>query len=470
MPEMDYSVAMTRSLQDALEAFLLRTDEQEDLVFGLYTPSLGAKRFTAMLTEVLYPEDSDRQVHGNASFNASYVDRVYAAAMASGQGVALLHSHLGPGWQGASDDDIVADMRLAASAVPATDLPFFSLTLATDGVWSARAWTNEGGKVEGRWCTQVRTMGLHLKVDYADHLRPIPVMGNRLRRTRAVWGEVNQAVLSRLTVGIVGLGSVGSQVCEQLARSGFTRLVLIDHDRVEEHNLDRLVGAYPENIGEFKVDVAGRNAQRSATVPEISVRRVPFSLNSPEGYRAALDCDVLFSCVDRPQPRRLLNHMAYAHLIPVIDGGIRVRHRDGAFKGVNWQVQTVGVERPCLTCVGALEFSQAEWDASGLLDDPTYIEGLPNSEELKANENVYTFSSAVASLEVMQLVALVTGLQNFGVQRFDFFEGRTEANLDEQQQLSCQCKALLIATGDTKEDWLSHDLNLREARRLRENV
>lgn len=470
MPDLKYSVTMTSTLKDELEAFLLRPDEQEDLIFGLYTPSAGGERFTAMLTEVLYPEEGDRQVHGNASFNAAYVERVYNAAMSSGQGVALLHSHLGPGWQGASDDDIVADMRLAASAVPVTDLPFFSLTLATDGVWSARAWTNEDGKVDGQWCTHVRTVGLQLKVDYADHLRPVPVMGNRLRRTRAVWGETNQAAMSRLTVGIVGLGSVGSQVCEQLARSGFTRLVLIDHDRVEEHNLDRLVSAYPENIGEFKVDVAGRNALRSATVADISVRRVPFSVNSPEGYRAALDCDVLFSCVDRPQPRRLLNHVAYAHLIPVIDGGIRVRHRDGAFRGVNWQVHTVGAGRPCLTCVGAFDFTQAELDAKGLLDDPTYIDNLPNAEEFKASENVYTFSSAVASLEVMQLVALATGLQNFGVQRFDFYEGRTEANLDEQQQLSCQCKTLLIGTGDTKEDWLTYDLKLKEARKLTESA
>ena len=464
MPELNYSVAMTTKMHEDLVGFLLCDDLQEDLVFALYTPSQGAKRLTALVTDILFPQEGEREVHGNVSFHQQYLERVYNEALRQGKGVVFLHSHLGPGWQGVSNDDVHADTRIARSAVPITSLPLISMTLGTDGTWSARAWRNDDGTPSMHWGTHVRVLGPHLNVDFADHLRPVPLPTRWQKRTVAVWGEAQQGHMTRLTVGIVGLGSVGSQVCEQLARSGFTRLVLIDHDRVEPHNLDRLTGAYPENLGEWKVDVAARNAIRSSTADHIEVTRVPAKLTSTQGYQAALDCDVLFSCVDRPQPRRLLDHLAYAHLIPVIDGGIRVKHKDGIFSTVNWQVQTVGPNRPCLECVRAYNPGEADMDAKGLLDDPTYLEGLSNGEDLRASENVYTFSSAVASLEMMQLVALVTGLQNFGVQRFDFNAGVTEANFEAWLELACTCKDYLIGTGDTKVDWLAHDLILEAQR------
>ena len=464
MPELDYSVAMTAKTHDELANFLLRDDLQEDLLFALYSPSQGATRFTALVTDLLFPQAGERELHGNVSFHQHYLERVYNEALRQGKGVVFLHSHKGPGWQGVSDDDVRADTRIALSAVPVTSLPLISMTLGTDGTWSARAWRNDEGIPGMNWCTHVRVLGSHLKADFADHLRPAPPPTRWQKRTVAVWGEAQQGRMTRLTVGIVGLGSVGSQVCEQLARSGFTRLVLIDHDRVEPHNLDRLTGAFAENLGEHKVDVAARHAIRSSTADHIEVTRVPAKLTSTQGYGAALDCDVLFSCVDRPQPRRLLDHIAYAHLIPVIDGGIRVKHKNGLFSTVNWQVQTVGPTRPCLECVRAYDPGEADIDAKGLLDDPTYIEGLSNREDLRASENVYTFSSAVASLEVMQLIALVTGLQNFGVQRFDFNAGVTEANFEAWLELACTCKDCLIGTGDTRVDWLAHDLTLESQR------
>ena len=121
-------------------------------------------------------------------------------------------------------------------------------------------------------------------------------------------------------------------------------------------NLDRQLGATKRDIGRLKIDVVERQLKKSSTAKKINVSKVPHSLAEESGYRSALNCDVQFSCVDRPLPRHILNHIAYSHLIPVIDGGIRVVFEDNKFFSADWQFQTVSPSKPCLQCLEALQY------------------------------------------------------------------------------------------------------------------
>ena len=447
----EIGVAMSEGVAAALRTHLVRDDGQEDVAFALWSPSFGAVRLTALLHTVVLPEEGDRQVHGNASFNSQYFERVCQLALTGGLGVAFLHSHPFPGWQGMSDDDEAAEQRIAGPAAAITELPLVGLTVGSDGAWSARSWEHVGGRSYRRhWCGVVRVVGEQLRPTYATEVMPRPALRDLFRRTITVWGTEAHADMARLRVGIVGLGSVGALVAETLARMGLTRFSLIDFDRVEAHNLDRLVTATEADIGLLKVHVAAARIRSVRTAASVDVESVPFSVAEEPGYRGALDCDVLFCCADRPRARHILNHMAYAHLIPVIDGGIAVRFKRKRFSGVDWQVQTVGPGRPCLECLETYDQADVSTEAAGMLDDPSYLKGLSAERRLKRNENVFPFAANLASLEVLHLVALVTGaagVTDFGVQRFRYIPGILELLPGRRCKPHCD-QDHLIAAGD----------------------
>jgi molybdopterin/thiamine biosynthesis adenylyltransferase len=450
-----FSAAMSEDVnRQLLEHLLQWGEDQEDLTFALWTPSISSGRLTALVHTPILPGINDRVLHGNVAFNQEYLERALAQAAREGTGLAFLHSHPVPGWQDMSRDDVVAEQqRLAGCVAGMTDLPLLGLTCGIDGTWSARFWFYVGSKrYERRWCESVRVAGRRLKCDFNDALVWPPEYREQFKRTRTVWGVEGHKHLARLRVGIVGLGSVGMAVAEGLARSGIERFVLVDFDEVQQHNLDRLQGtSNTADVGRWKVDVAGDLIQRSATAHSVEVRKVPHSVVEEEGYRAALDCDVIFSCVDRPRARQILNHVAYAHLIPVLDGGIAVRFRDGEFRGAEWQAQTVAPGLACLECLGAFQSGDADTERNGLLDDPSYMQGLPADHRLKRSENVYPFSTNLASMEVMQFIALAAGLPQLDagrVQRFYLVPGMMESQESHACNPSCDISNL-VATGDT---------------------
>jgi hypothetical protein len=449
---MRFSVAIPTSVDATLQQHLLRPDRQEDLCFALWHPSQGATRTTALIGEALLPLSAERRVHGNTSFLPEYVERVIKVAVSNGAGVAFLHSHLGPGWQGMSPDDVAAETGLAPAVKGATGLPLVGLTLGTDGAWSARFWEKQAARrYERKWCESVRVVGDCLRVTYYDSLLPPPRIGPKLTRTVSAWGERKQSELARLRIGIAGAGSVGCIVAEALARMGIGRITLIDFDGIEEINLDRLLHASESDIGKAKVAMLAAALKRSATAEPFSVLPLENSIVEEDGFRAALDCDVLFSCVDRPWARYALNLIAYAHLIPVIDGGIAITTRpEKGLRHCTIRAHVAAPGRRCLECLGQYQSELVSLERDGWLDDPSYIKGLAADHPLKRRENVFGFSNMAASLEIMQMLSMVIApsrIGNVGAQVYHFVDGSLDKENDPTCNQACFFSTV-IARGD----------------------
>ncbi len=286
-----------------------------------------------------------------------------------------------------SNDDVVAERdRLASAMAGHTGLPLLGLTWGTDRTWSARFWARTASFVYSRLdAAVVRVVGPdRLALSFHPTLRPAPATPPSQQATVSVWGDEAQHDVARTRVGVIGVGSVGSIVVEALARVGVSDITAIDHDRVEQRNLDRTLHAsrHDAETRTHKVTVAERGARTSHTAEHFQFTSLPINVLTSEGYEALLDCDVIISCVDRPWPRWLLNAVSYAHLIPVVDGGILARITpDGRPLHIDWRIHTVGPGRACLICLGALLRSDVALDRDGLLDDPTTSKDSPSRNE-----------------------------------------------------------------------------------------
>ena len=430
-----HEVVLTSEADDAACDHLLqhhrRGKLQEDLCFGLWTPSTGAERETAIVTAVLPPARSERNLHCNASFEPRYLTRVTRAAIERGQGLAFMHSHLSPGWQDMSAADIRAERDRIADTARATGKPLVGMTVGTDGHWSARVWKDGATGKTRIWSRKVRVLERSRLLVWE---RPASRRADRRKQRRTIesWGEERQRRLEALRIGIVGLGSVGGVVAEGLARTGIRELVLIDHDVVKPHNLDRMLNAGARDIGRFKTDVAEKAARRAGAADAIRIVNHRRNIRDKTAYAAARDCDILVSCVDSPLARDVLNRICYRDAIPVVDGGVEIRKdpQSGNMNAARWKSHVANPYTECLRCKGQYTSSDVMLELDGSWRNPDYIRGSGPVE--RGAENVFCLSLSAASemLNMTLRMPIAEGWwpEQDGVER-NFVTGRTKRRI-----------------------------------------
>lgn len=405
-----------------------RGRQQEDLCFGLWTPSTGAERETAIVTDILLPTNGERHLHGNVSFKPSYLTRATRAAIRSGQGLVFMHSHPSSGWQDMSTPDVIAERDRISDTARATGKPLVGMTVGIDGHWSARVW-KEGSRGKTKIVSKkVRVLEKSRLVIWERPQSKSPDR-QKQRRTIETWGETRQRRLEELRIGIVGLGSVGSIVAEGLARTGIRELLLIDYDIVETHNLDRLLNASTRDIGRMKTDVAEKSAKKTSPAGIIRIISHQRKIQDTAAFAAARDCDILVSCVDSPSARDILNRIAIRDAIPVVDGGVEVRKNplNGNMNAARWKAHVVTPYSECLRCNGQYTSSDVMLELDGSFQNPSYIKG---SKRLRTGgENVFCLSLSVASeilnLTLRLLIAETWWPTHEGVER-NLVTGRTQ--------------------------------------------
>lgn len=168
-----------------------------------------------------------------------------------------------------------------------------------------------------------------------------PEFGRRVAQT---FGKGTFQLLRALRVGVVGCSGTGGVVAELLARNCVGEMVLVDADRMEEKNLNRVLNAFARDAraGALKVEVVGRAVRKLGM--RIKVEKIPARTPEPAALAALKTCDVIFGCVDSAEGRYHLDCLSAAYLIPYFDVGVRL-DADGR-GGISHAVAAANYVRP----------------------------------------------------------------------------------------------------------------------------
>jgi sulfur carrier protein ThiS adenylyltransferase len=115
--------------------------------------------------------------------------------------------------------------------------------------------------------------------------------------------ETIKEKLGQASVGIAGLGGLGSTVAAALARTGIGKLVIADFDRVDSSNLNRQQ-YFTNQIGQPKVDTTIENLRRIN--PDVKVEGHCERLNPDNIPEVFGGVDIIAECFDTAQEKQML--------------------------------------------------------------------------------------------------------------------------------------------------------------------
>lgn len=310
-----------------------------------------------------------------------------------------IHSHPG-GYGGFSSIDDDSDKDLFNSIFGWTDssFPHASAIMLPQGRMFGRAILPDASFQP---LDSILVPGDNLHFWIPEHGGVLPSFSQRHAQ---LFGSGTTRRLHEMSVAVVGCSGTGSPVIEQLARLGVGRLVIVDPDRVEEKNLNRILNATREDayLKRPKVEVMARAIAAMGFGTELEI--IADNLATPQAVKAVAECDVVFGCMDGVEGRHLLNRLAAFYVLPYFDIGVKLE-ADGR-GGINEVCGAVHHVRPDgSTLQDRKVYSASQLKAAGLRrTDPKayreqvrtgYIQGVAEDRPAVISINMQMASTAI---------------------------------------------------------------------------
>jgi ThiF family len=217
------------------------------------------------------------------------------------------------------------------------------------------------------------------------------------------WSRVRPAVgdrvfdkLRRTAVAVVGVSRLGSQVAWHAAALAVRRLILIDPDAVEGHNVVGMTGVTAVDIGRPKATAVAR--WLTSFRPDLAV--TVFASRFADAQDRLRDVGLLVTTVDQDAPRLQAAVWARRYAVVHLDLGTGVtRQEAGRLLAADVRLLLPGAG--CVRCVGGLaDLDQAEYE---LFAPPGSLPRRP--------AEAWNARGRLGSLPALNAVAAATGMQ-----------------------------------------------------------
>jgi molybdopterin/thiamine biosynthesis adenylyltransferase len=135
----------------------------------------------------------------------------------------------------------------------------------------------------------------------------------QLYRTPALMAQ-----LKEFPITVCGAGALGANMTENLARSGFGKLVVIDRDRIEERNLSTQP-YYKSDIGGYKAKILTNTLYRALGVMVDGRSKELTTTNAPQLLR---DTNLVIDTFDNSMARQAVKDYCQDTQLPCLHVGL----------------------------------------------------------------------------------------------------------------------------------------------------
>jgi len=311
------TLVLPQKISDQLRDHLFPGDGLEAAALLLCT-QVGKRRRKLLGREIVaVPYAHCTRRPDSITWPGEYVEAAIDRAAPRGDIVIAVHSHPG-GFYAFSDIDDKSDLALMSALQQATDQVAGSAIMIPDGPMRARIYEN--GRA-ARNIDLIMVVGTDIFSWWNEGATATGPIVPAMAFTSGM-----RAWLGRLSVCVIGVSGTGSIVAEQLARLGVGEIIVIDFDRLEERNLNRILNSTLLDIGSLKVGMFANAVRRYR--PDCEVVPISDPVATAEAILAACEADFLFSCVDTAEGRHIADRLSAYFAMPLFDVGVAIPTRE----------------------------------------------------------------------------------------------------------------------------------------------